>query len=68
MRKQDMEEGLKAMSAVQLLPRWADIPLELGQWLGVASRLLASEIRKGWPKLSLSEVRKEQLDKFSSSC
>ena len=37
-----------------------------GNLLGVATCLLASEIPKDWPKLSLSEVRKQQLDGFSA--
>ena len=37
----------ESASATLLLPRLADIPLEMGQRLGVASRLLASQIAKG---------------------
>ena len=51
-----------------MLPRSIEFPLEMGQQLSVASYLLTSEIPKGWPKLSLSQVRKQWLDGFSSSC
>ena len=46
--------------------RWHS--LEMGQRLGVASCLLASEIPKRGVKLSLSEVTTQQLDGFSTSC
>ena len=46
--------------------RWHS--LEIGQRLGVASCLLASEIPKCGVKLSLSEVTTQQLDGFSTSC
>ena len=46
--------------------RWHS--LEMGQRLRVASHLLASEIPKCGVKLSLSEVRIQQLDGFSTSC
>ena len=68
MRKQAAGVCLGLLGPLLWLPRRSDIPLELGQWLGVARHLLASEIQKGGPKLSLSEGGKQQLDGFSSSC
>ena len=68
MKKQAVRVCLGVLGAIQCLPRTDDIPLELSQWLGIASHRLASEIPKGSPKLKLSEVRKQQLDGFSRSC
>ena len=47
MRKQAAGVCLGLLGPLLWLPRRGDIPLELGQWLGVARRLLASEIQKG---------------------
>ena len=49
------ETGCKSVSVsaechLELLPRLADIPLQMGQRLGVGSRLLASQISKGLTK------------------
>ena len=66
MRKQAAGVCLSVLGPLLWLPRRGDIPLELGQWLGVARRLLASEIQKGGPKLSLSEGRKQQCMDFQA--
>ena len=66
MRKQAAGVCLGLLGPLLWLPRRGDTPLELGQWLGVARRLLASEIQKGGPKLSLSEGRKHQQDAFQA--
>ena len=58
----------ESTSAILLLPRLVGIPLEMGQRLGVASRLLASHISKDSPKILLSQVRKQQLDGFLGNC
>lgn len=42
-------------------PRIGDIPLELGQWLGITCHHLASEIPKGSPKLKLSRSKKAEI-------
>lgn len=68
MRKQTVGECLRVYGTVLCLPTWHDIPLGMGQRLGVVSRLLDSEIPKDGPKLSLSEGRQQQLDEFPSSC
>ena len=44
------DQAAQSASAVLLLPRLADIPLQMGQRLGVGSRLLASQISKGLTK------------------
>ena len=67
MKKQAVRVCLGVLGAIQCLPRIGDIPLELGQWLGITCHHLASEIPKGSPKLKLSEVRKQKLDRFSRS-
>ena len=66
MTKQTAGVCLGLLGPLLWLPRRGDIPLELGQWLGVARRLLASEIQKGGPKLSLSEGRKQQCMDFQA--
>ena len=66
MRKQAAGVCLGLLGPLLWLPRRGDIPLELGQRLGVARRLLASEIQKGGPKLSLSEGRKQQCMDFQA--
>ena len=66
MRKQAAGVCLGLLGPLLWLPRRGDIPLELGQWLGVARCLLASEIPKGGLKLSLSEGRKQQWIDFQA--
>ena len=48
-------------------PRWGDIPVDTGQRLGVASRLLGSETHKGGSKLLQWELRKHKLYGFSGT-
>ena len=67
MKKQATGVCLEVLIAILWLPRRGDIQLEMSQQLAIASGLLASEIPKGGTKLSLSEVRKQQLDGVSSS-
>ena len=67
MRKLAVAECLRVLSAIVLLPRLVDIPLEIRQWQGVASYLLSSEITKVSTKLLLCQVREQQLDGFSGS-
>ena len=55
MRKQVAEVCLRVLVAILWLPWWSDIQLYIGQRLVIASSLLAFEIPKGGPKLSVSE-------------
>ena len=59
---------LGILGAILFSPNQGDFSLQTGPWRGVASHLLASEMPKGGAKLTLSEAREQQLDRFSSSC
>ena len=68
MRKQFALALLSVLGAILWSHSWRDIPLQMSPHQGDVSCSLASEMPKGWVKLALSEVRKQQLDGFSSSC
>ena len=69
MRKQAAGVCLELLGAIMWFPRWGDIPVDMGQWLGVASKLLGSETHKSGSKLLWRELRKQKLYGFSgTSC
>ena len=56
------------LGAILWSPSQGVSPLQIGPHWEFGSHLLASEIQKCGAKLALSEVRKQQLDGFSSIC
>ena len=59
---------LRVLSAILLLPWLVDILMEMILQQGVASCLLAPEIKKVWPNISMSQVGKHHLNGLSGSC
>ena len=68
MMKQAVGVCLRVLDAIVWSALLGDIPLLMGPKRGVASQMLASKITKDGAKLALSQVRKQRLDGFSSSC
>ena len=67
MRKQAAGVCLELLGAIMWFPRWADIPVDTGQRLGVVSRLLGSETHNGGSKLLQWKLRKQKLYGFSGT-
>ena len=67
MREKAAGVCLGVLGAILWLPRLGDFSLDMAQWLGVASHLLASELSKGRQNLSLTDGRKQKLDGSSSN-